>query len=316
MADTSGPDIGDIATQELPEGAFPADASQPAPRELRVTISEQAHREIVAHAREDQQAELCGVLVGAVRRDRHGPFVAVEAIIRGEHAESHSGQVTFTHDTWAHINAVMDRDFPEARIVGWYHTHPGLAVFLSQMDLFIQRHFFDQPWQVAFVVDPQSGEQAFFHWLQGQPTRGRRFWIGATEQRAEPVPAVEAAVRPAPVVAGGVPRGMVAALAGLALLLGAALTLVATTFLGPLSAHEREESAQIRELERANTALLEELARLGGKVDALQRDLAAARAEMAPAAHQDGAGAAAHASGGEAALILKPPPEAPADDGK
>jgi len=308
MADTSGPDIRDIAAAELPEGTFPDRTAAPRPDELRVTIYGDAHAGIASHAAEDNRNELCGVLVGHVQRDRHGPFVQVEAIVRGEHAESHSGQVTFTHETWAHINAVMDRDFPEARIVGWYHTHPGLGVFLSQMDQFIQRHFFDQPWQVAYVLDPQDGEQAFFHWSAGQPTRGRRFWIGGAEQQTAPAPVVEAAARPLPVPARGVTRGMAAALVALALLLGAGLTLVATTFLGPLSAHERDEVARIQELERANTGLLEELGRLGGKVDALQQELAATRAQMAQSGRRR--------AGPSGSLIPAPTPEVPADNGK
>ena len=48
----------------------------------------------------------------------------------------------------------MDAEHSEERIVGWYHTHPGFGIFLSGMDLFIQDHFFNLPWQVAFVYDP------------------------------------------------------------------------------------------------------------------------------------------------------------------
>ena len=62
----------------------------------------------------------------------------------------------------------MDKDHPDARIVGWYHTHPGFGIFLSGMDLFIQDNFFNLPWQVAFVYDPTSEEEGLFVWHAGK----------------------------------------------------------------------------------------------------------------------------------------------------
>ena len=48
--------------------------------------------------------------------------------------------------------------------MGWYHTHPDFGVFLSSHDLFIHRHFFGQPLQVAYVVDPIRQTRGFFQW--------------------------------------------------------------------------------------------------------------------------------------------------------
>ena len=63
----------------------------------------------------------------------------------------------------------MTRDiceqFPDELIVGWHHTHPNLRVFLSGYDLFIHRHFFPEPWQIAMVVDPVLQEFGFYQWL-------------------------------------------------------------------------------------------------------------------------------------------------------
>jgi hypothetical protein len=51
--------------------------------------------------------------------------------------------------------------------VGWYHTHPDYGIFLSGQDLFIHRNFFDQPLQVAYVVDPIRQTRGFFQWRDG-----------------------------------------------------------------------------------------------------------------------------------------------------
>jgi proteasome lid subunit RPN8/RPN11 len=127
--------------------------------------------EIHAHGQSITDAEICGVLVGNVYHDKFGPYLRIHASIRGDKAEGHAAQVTFTDATWTHINQVMDRDYADAKIVGWYHTHPGFGIFLSGMDLFIQDHFFNAPWQVAFVYDPIGGDEGVFIWRGGKSIR-------------------------------------------------------------------------------------------------------------------------------------------------
>src|SRR5690606_14265212 len=70
--------------------------------------------------------------------------------------------VTFTHDVWDEALAIVDRDHPGQRIVGWYHSHPDFGVFLSEYDLFIHRNFFPLPGMMALVVDPLRGEAGWF----------------------------------------------------------------------------------------------------------------------------------------------------------
>jgi proteasome lid subunit RPN8/RPN11 len=72
--------------------------------------------------------------------------------------------VTFTQDTWEHIYKIKDKEYPEERIVGWYHSHPGFGVFLSDHDTFIHKNFFSSALQVAWVYDPHSDEEGCFGW--------------------------------------------------------------------------------------------------------------------------------------------------------
>jgi proteasome lid subunit RPN8/RPN11 len=127
--------------------------------------------EIRDHAESAAQVEVCGVLVGSVYENSTGAFAYVEGSIRGTYAAGRSAQVTFTAETWQHIDREMDDKFPGRKIVGWYHTHPGFGIFLSEMDLFIQRHFFNARWQGAFVYDPQSKERGLFGWSGGEIIR-------------------------------------------------------------------------------------------------------------------------------------------------
>jgi proteasome lid subunit RPN8/RPN11 len=127
--------------------------------------------EIHLHGQASTEIEVCGVLIGAVYRDSQGPYLLVEHCIRGNGARNKATNVTFTAETWASIQTVMDRDFPDGKMVGWYHTHPGFGIFLSDMDVFICENFFNLPWQVAFVYDPVGGDEGNFIWKGGKPVR-------------------------------------------------------------------------------------------------------------------------------------------------
>ncbi len=124
------------------------------------------------HGRSRLDVEVCGVLVGNAYRDANGPYLHVSRTICGNHAGSQIAQVTFTAETWQHIHTVLDRDCPDRRMLGWYHTHPGFGIFLSEADMFIHRNFFMAPEQLALVYDPRSGAEGVFAWRQGEAVQG------------------------------------------------------------------------------------------------------------------------------------------------
>jgi len=120
-------------------------------------------RKIRQHARTSMKAEVCGVLIGNTDHER----MTVEACIPGINAAQGGAHVTFTQDTWEHIYKIKDKEYPDDKIVGWYHSHPGFGVFLSEHDLFIQQNFFSNPQQVAWVYDPHTDEEGCFGWIGG-----------------------------------------------------------------------------------------------------------------------------------------------------
>lgn len=176
-AKANTPDIGQIETRDLKEVRFPARLTG----EYRVYLSPHAAGRMKQHAGGTSEVELCGVLVGEVCKDSAGPYLSVSDVIEGQNANNYGSQVTFTHDTWAHINAVMDKEHPGKRIVGWYHTHPGFGIFLSGMDSFIQDNFFNQPYQVAIVIETRQKQMGCFAWVGGKSAPLRRLWIGDEE---------------------------------------------------------------------------------------------------------------------------------------
>lgn len=141
--------------------------SKQKPAAIEVEFDSDVLRRIRQHTRTSMSAEVCGVLIGAER----GAGVVVEAAIAGEKAGQGSAHVTFTQETWEHIYKIKDEKYPDARIVGWYHSHPGFGVFLSDHDTFIHENFFSSPKQIAWVHDPHSDEEGCFGWLNGKIRR-------------------------------------------------------------------------------------------------------------------------------------------------
>ena len=136
-------------------------------------IDNEVTRCIRQHARSHMTTEVCGVLIG----DKRNGVVEVRASIEASNAAQAGTHVTFTQDAWETIYRVKDESYPEQRIIGWYHSHPGFGVFLSEHDMFIQRNFFSSPDQVAWVYDPHTDEEGCFGWIDGDIHRISSFSI-------------------------------------------------------------------------------------------------------------------------------------------
>lgn len=151
--------------------------AKPSNAQPALVVDSEVVRQIRQHARSSSKTEVCGVLIGQDRDHR----IDVAACIEGQNAEEAGAHVTFTQETWEHIYAVKDQKYPEERIVGWYHSHPGFGVFLSDHDTFIHRNFFSSPGQVAWVFDPHSDEEGCFGWVGGRIERLKQ--IGVVDRR-------------------------------------------------------------------------------------------------------------------------------------
>jgi proteasome lid subunit RPN8/RPN11 len=138
-----------------------------------------AERQIYDHCFENPSREVGGVLVG--HATDHGPVVV--GSVRAENADESLTALTFTQDSWAYIHQVRERDYGDFAIVGWYHSHPGHGIFLSDQDLFIHKNFFSGESQIAYVVDPVAGQEGVFGWSNGEVVRWFR---GATSRHPEP----------------------------------------------------------------------------------------------------------------------------------
>lgn len=136
---------------------------------------------IERHALRDTSVELGGILLGKECLDEKTglPFVMVTKSLEAKHYENTQASFTYTHDSWEEITRERDRLHPDLDIVGWYHTHPDFGIFLSSHDQFIHRHFFAQPLQIAYVVDPIRQTRGFFHWRDGELAEVEGYYLFA-----------------------------------------------------------------------------------------------------------------------------------------
>lgn len=137
--------------------------------------------EVEAHCFSRVDAEVGGFLIGHI--DDEGTHVtAAHAALAAQSGQTH---LTFTHDAWDEILPLLESDYPGQAIVGWYHSHPGFGVFLSEYDIFIQENFFGADGQVALVVDPLAGTYGF---LTARAGEAREEEVGNTlrEPLAQP----------------------------------------------------------------------------------------------------------------------------------
>lgn len=137
---------------------------KPDTSKLQILVSADAFSKIDQHAKSDLSKEIGGFLIGRPYEWEGQSFVEIITALKAETRSSSAVHFKFSHDTWIHTQETVRTKYPELHIVGWYHTHPRFAVFMSAQDLDIHRGFFRAPWHVALVLDPSQQEAGFFVW--------------------------------------------------------------------------------------------------------------------------------------------------------
>lgn len=133
-----------------------------------ILIDESAFNTARAHSLTSLNREVAGMLIGPPpekQPDKRYVVHITDALI-ARHTKMSGASVTYTPESWRDIHEQIGQLYPsgERVIVGWYHTHPGFNIFLSNMDLFIHMNFFTQVWHVALVLDPRAQTAGFFCW--------------------------------------------------------------------------------------------------------------------------------------------------------
>lgn len=131
---------------------------------VKVFLSQSAFCRINLHSSSEMDDEVGGALVGlwCQDRDTDEQFVVVQHMLPARHTRQGSVYLTFTQDTIVEFHNEIEKNHNGKRIVGWYHTHPRMGIFLSHYDTWLHSNFFPEPWQVALVVEPHKSLAGFF----------------------------------------------------------------------------------------------------------------------------------------------------------
>jgi proteasome lid subunit RPN8/RPN11 len=123
------------------------------------------------HARRSPTVEIGGMLVGRVYRHKGRLYTEVSDYVFSATPTAEQGdpvRFEFSTTLWAELNRLSDIHHKGLRMVGWFHSHPGHGIFLSNPDLDVHRKVAYQPWQIALVYDPQRHQGGVFGWYDDE----------------------------------------------------------------------------------------------------------------------------------------------------
>ncbi len=130
-----------------------------------VLMRPQVYRDLLEISLSDK-VEDGGYLLGMPYRTPRSPeseddpkfkwTVEITDIIRAKGAYGSPALLLFTGDSWSDMRRTVERDYPDRKLVSWFHTHLFAAsdsFGLSGLDQDLHRQFFPKPWQVAILVN-------------------------------------------------------------------------------------------------------------------------------------------------------------------
>ena len=144
---------------------------------VRVYIKQDVYKRIEKFAKEEMSKEVGSILIGDYVEENNKTSVIISDYIEAKYTDASASTLTFTHETWDYVYKEKDKKYPDKKIVGWQHTHPGYGIFLSNYDIFIQDNFFNLPWQIAYVVDPIADTRGFFEWKNNKTSKMPGFYV-------------------------------------------------------------------------------------------------------------------------------------------
>lgn len=129
----------------------------------KVYIKQGALETLEDHLASNLRVEQGGILFGNAYEDpNYGIYVEINVAIPAPATVGSGVHLEFTSDSWQNIISYARSQHPQENIVGWYHSHPNLGVFMSGTDMNTQRAFFYHPWCLSIVRDPVRNSTGYF----------------------------------------------------------------------------------------------------------------------------------------------------------
>lgn len=139
--------------------------------EAGIFIYRTAYQTLRQHLKSDVTVEQGGLLLGQAFHDpdRNAYFLLIEQALPARGGLETEVSFSYTEAAWEHLTPHLQRMGANRSLLGSYHSHPGMGVFLSRTDLETQAEVFPHPWQIALVMDPIADKTGFFLGKTGHP---------------------------------------------------------------------------------------------------------------------------------------------------
>ena len=165
----------DLSENMLPQNILPI--GERVEESKNIYILQSVYKEIHRFTQNKTTNESGGMLVGTTLDEFGKTNIIISGFVEAKHCEATPTTLTFTHETWEYVHKEIEKKHPGKKIVGWIHTHPDFGIFLSEYDKFIHQNFFNEDYQVAYVVDPIQEIEGFYFWINGKIEKCRGFYI-------------------------------------------------------------------------------------------------------------------------------------------
>ncbi|MHA1917646.1 MAG: Mov34/MPN/PAD-1 family protein [Candidatus Ranarchaeia archaeon] len=133
--------------------------SRPPKKSGKAILTQRAVKELISHSREFYQEgvmarsqEVMGLLIG---KNYHKNSIYIDRIYRV--TEGSAIEVQFREEHF-HVYEKLDLNEEKEYVVGWYHSHPNIGLFLSITDILTHSKSFQfrNPKAIALVIDPSE----------------------------------------------------------------------------------------------------------------------------------------------------------------
>ena len=118
------------------------------------------HLATVAAAAEAKGGGVLGFLIGDVAEDPEtgAPYFVIDACVRFKQAVFGDRTGVVVGKLWDPVQRQLARS--QARLIGWYHSHPPRGIELTSEDVATHEQYFDEQWHVALVLGTLDDEPA------------------------------------------------------------------------------------------------------------------------------------------------------------
>jgi proteasome lid subunit RPN8/RPN11 len=152
---------------------------------INVLVSPQMHAQLAAELPISRSMEEGGFLIGKVARavgDAGQHLVQITHVTPAVSSGAGAIHFTFTGDSFLAAAEIIEARGQDEDLVGWYHSHllgVDVEMGLSETDVHLHLGTFQQPWQVAVLINLSARERTLrCYGRAGEQLEEYPLWIG------------------------------------------------------------------------------------------------------------------------------------------